>query len=165
MSLVRSLYNNQLCGLDRGNKGTFDASGIHALASAISVNAVLTECNVLKNALDVESAKTLAKIGTDKRIMLSGIKHDQTEANFSGRGLSPADGILIASDLSVSAVLTNLDLFHNDIGVEGGEAIADALKVNVVLKKCDMRYNNMGDGGKQMLRDAVKGRKDFTLLV
>ena len=41
--------------------------------------AVLTACTLIKNNLDVESATMLAKIGTEKRIMLSGMKLDQTE--------------------------------------------------------------------------------------
>ena len=70
---------------------------------------MVTECTLIKNDLDVESATTLAKIGTEKGIMLSGMKRDQTEANFYRRGLTPADGILIASDLPFMAVLTVLE--------------------------------------------------------
>ena len=46
----------------------------------------------------------LAKVGTEKGIMLSIIQHDETEADFEYEGLQPADGILIASDLRVSDV-------------------------------------------------------------
>ena len=106
---------------------------VKAIADALKGNEVLTECNLLDNNLDFESATALAKIGTEKGIMLSGIKHDQTEADFSGQSLKPADGILIASDLRVSAAMTNLSLRRNNIGPSGASAIAEALKVNAVL--------------------------------
>ena len=82
--------------------------GAKALAPALLANASLTECNVRGNNLDSDSATLLAKVGTQKRIMLFGIKHDQTEADFSNKSLGPVDAILIASDLAVSASLTNL---------------------------------------------------------
>ena len=53
----------------------------------------------------------LAKVGTEKRIMLFGIKHDQTEANFKGDWLGPIEVILIASDLTVSKSLTQVLAF------------------------------------------------------
>ena len=83
------------------------------MADALKGNGVLTECNLLQNNFDFESATVLAKISTEKGIMLSGVKHDQTEADFSEKGFGPADGILIASDLGVSRVLTNLDISRN----------------------------------------------------
>ena len=55
----------------------------------------------------------LAKIGTEKRIMLSGIRRDQAEVDFSQRRLEPADGILIASDVRINTSLTSLNLSRN----------------------------------------------------
>lgn len=57
----------------------------------------MTECNVRGDELNNASAHMLAEVGTEKHIMLSGIKHDQTEANFFNQDLRPADAILIAS--------------------------------------------------------------------
>jgi hypothetical protein len=76
--------------------------GAQAMAELVSVTASMTECNVRGNELDTESATLLAKVATEKRIMLFGIKHDQVEANFQNQHLDPADAILLASDLSVS---------------------------------------------------------------
>ena len=73
------------------------------------VSRVLTECSLLNNNIGVESANMLAKIGTEKGIMLSGMKRDQTEVDFSGHDLMSADGILIASDLPFMAVLTTIE--------------------------------------------------------
>ena len=88
------------------NLGPEDGKG---LASGVGVHASLTECIVHGNKFDKESATLLSKAATEKRVMLFGIKHDQTEANFNRQYLKPADGILIASDLRVSAVLTELE--------------------------------------------------------
>jgi hypothetical protein len=107
--------------------------GGKALAQALRVNAVLTECNVRDNPLDSESANALAAVATEKRVMLFGIKHDQTEANFSSKRLGPVDAILIASDVRASAVLTDLRVGSNEIGPKGAKAFADALQVNAVL--------------------------------
>ena len=147
--------------------------------------------SVLNNKLDVESATMLAKIGTEKRIMLSGMKQDQTEASFYNQGLKPADAILIASDLSFMAVLTKLDLssnstlgdegaialcealksnttletldlVKNDIGVAGAQSLAGMLQVNRALKYVDSECNKIPDEAKQQLRAAVAG-KSITL--
>jgi hypothetical protein len=47
----------------------------------------IAELTLLKNRFDVESATMLAKIGAERGIMLSGMKRDQTEADFLSRGL------------------------------------------------------------------------------
>ena len=60
--------------------------------------------------------------------MLFGIKHDQTEADFSHKDLGPADAILIASDLSVSGSVTVCNLRENDLGVEGWTIVFNALR-------------------------------------
>ena len=78
------------------------------MADALCVSTSLTECNVRDNKLDKESATLLAKVAGEKRIMLFGIKHDQTEATFQDQALGPVDAILIASDLSFSASLTSV---------------------------------------------------------
>jgi hypothetical protein len=82
---------------------------------------------LLKNNLDVESATMLAKIGTEKGIMLSGMKRDQTEASFSNQSLQPADAILIGSDLQFMAVMKNLSVAYNsNIVGEAAQQLAEA---------------------------------------
>ena len=98
------------------SKNKLGSVGAKAIAEAVqSGTAVLTECSLLKNELDVESATMLAKIGTEKRIMLSGMKQDQTTADFSYQRLMPEDAILIASDLPFMAVLTSIDVGGNSL--------------------------------------------------
>ena len=140
-------------------------SGALVLSDLLKFSSALKSCNLLKNGLDVESAKMLSKIGTEKGIMLSGMKRDQTKADFTNQCLQPADSILIGSDLQFMAVVTTLDLGDNRFGDEGAKAIAEALKVNAVLTKLDIQFNNMGDAGKKAVRDAVKlkGRSGFVL--
>ena len=99
--------------LDLSGKGeNLGAASLVVIASLISVNGALTECNVSGNLLDIESAKKLAKIGIEKGIMLFGIERDQEEANFvnlfagyfQGPRLRPADAILISSDLVIGTL-------------------------------------------------------------
>ena len=103
--------------------------------------------DALKNRLNIGSATMLAKIGTEKGIMLFGIERDQKEANFQAQNLGPADAILISSDL-VTGSLTSLDLSSNQLcGVtisgsgtytaDGITAIADALRVNGSLTEME----------------------------
>ena len=90
------------------SKGTYNGEGIKAIADAMRVSHSLTECNVRGNALDVESAKLLAKVATEKRVMLFGITHDQRVADFQGKYLKPPDAVLIANDISVSRSLSQV---------------------------------------------------------
>ena len=54
--------------------------------------------NLLRNQLDVESAKMLAEVAKQKGILLCGIQRDQTTAKFYFNVLQPPDAILLASD-------------------------------------------------------------------
>ena len=82
------LSGNRLCGVWIDGpvvKGRYDPSGIKALKDALSVNSVMTACTLIKNNLNIESATMLAKICTEKHIMLSGMEQDQTEVDFSAQ--------------------------------------------------------------------------------
>lgn len=145
--------------LDLKSKRLGVASGI-VIASLITDNTVLSDCSLLKNNLDVESAKMLAKIGTEKQIMLSGMKRDQTEANFRNQSLTPADAILISSDLPFMAVLTSLNLAYNNIGPKGAKAIAEALgSGKAVLTDLNLADNRLGAEGAKAIADALASGK------
>ena len=125
--------------------------------------------DALKNRLNIESATMLAKIGTEKGIMLFGIKRDQKEADFANRGLGPADAILISSDL-VTGGLTSIDLSGNQLcGVwtqygqqhgtytaEGIAAIAEALRVNGSLTVANLLGNQLDAESAKMLTKVAK---------
>ena len=109
-------------------------------------NSLISECNVRGNNFDMESANVLAKIGTEKGIMLFGIKRDQKEADFRNQGLGPVDAILLATDL-VTGGLTKLSLAANKLGEEGTKAICEALQHNKTLKELDISGNRHGNIG------------------
>ena len=105
---LKELRADRLTTLDlqQKNLGALEAMVMADLLR--SVSASVTECNVRGNQLDAESATLLAKVAQEKRIMLFGIKHDQTEANFQSQGLGPVSAILLASDLLVSPSVTSV---------------------------------------------------------
>jgi hypothetical protein len=146
------------------SQNKLDAEDARALAPALMKTTALKNCSLLKNSLDVESATMLAKIGTEKGIMLSGMTCNQTEADFTSQGLQPADAILIGSDLKFMAVVTELSLSGNKIGDEGAKAIADALKVNAVLTKLWLDENNIGPEGAIAIAEALKVNAVVTTL-
>ena len=122
---IKEMRANSFTELDLKEK-RFGVEGSMVVAGLIPMMAMLTICNLLKNDLDIKSAMMLAKIGTEKHILLSGIKHDQTEASFSSNNLQPADGILIASDLRVSTAVKHLSVTHNGILGEAAQQLATA---------------------------------------
>jgi Ran GTPase-activating protein (RanGAP) involved in mRNA processing and transport len=134
------------------------------VASLIPATSVLKNCNLLKNSFDVESAKKLTKMGSEKGIMLSGMTRDQKVANFPGQSLQPADAILITSDLKFMAVVTTVDLGDNHFGVEGAKAIAEALKVNAVVTTLYLGRNNIGNDGAKAIAEALKVNAVLTTL-
>jgi hypothetical protein len=77
----------------------------------------VTECNLRGIRLDEKSVQRLAKIGTEKRINLFGIKHGQTRADFSSQNLGSVDAILIANDLAVTASVTSVRAFRKIVEV------------------------------------------------
>ena len=125
-----------LCGIQRDQTTadfsykTLKPSDAILLLSDLSqavVTGTLTECNIRGNFLDSKSAEELAKIGTEKGIMLFGIKRDQKEANFANLGLGPADAILISSDLVIGA-LTVANLLGNRLDAESAKTLAEVAK-------------------------------------
>ena len=91
-------------------------------------NSPLTSVNLLKNDIGDGAAAVIAAAEQNGKIKtLCGIKPDQTEAKFSNQYLKPADAQLLAFDLKFSSPLTNLNLWQNEIGVEGTKALAAVL--------------------------------------
>jgi hypothetical protein len=65
---------------------------------------------MLSNGLGDEGANAIVNVAKEKpQIMtLCGLKPDQTEADFSGRGLGVGDAFLLAFDLSKNSALVKL---------------------------------------------------------
>jgi hypothetical protein len=160
---VEKLRADTLSSLDSEGR-MIGPEGAMLIGIVIPLNAVLKNCYLLKNSLNVESATMLTKIGTEKGIMLSGMTRDQTYSNFSSQNLRPADAILIASDLKFMAVVTTLDLQFNSIGNEGAKAIAEALKVTAVVTTLRLNSNIIGDEGAIAIAEALKVNAVLTTL-
>ena len=117
-----NLGGNELCGLDFQGRGTYDASGIQALASALAGNAVLTSLNVADNSIGNEGAKAFATALSDGNTVLKTL-------NLDHNGIGAEGTKALAAALSDGrALLTDLELFNNKIDAEGAKAIAEALR-------------------------------------
>eukprot|EP00966_Prymnesium_polylepis_P191507 4437972-Prymnesium_polylepis.1 len=118
------------------------------------------------NKLDPESASMLAKIGTEKRIMLSGIfKPDQTEAHLEEDPLlQPGDSILIASDLRFNSALTSLFLNGDSVGPKGGKAIADVLHVNRTLTCLSLKVRPRDNFGELVSGEGVGDKSGIEIV-
>ena len=160
---VEELRADTLSSLDLEGR-MIGPEGAMLIGIVIPLNAVLKNCYLLKNSLNVESATMLTKIGAEKGIMLSGMTREQTYSDFSSQNLRPADAILIASDMKFMAVVTTLDLGFNSIGNEGAKAIAEALKATAVLTTLRLNSNIIGDEGAIAIAEALKVNAVLTTL-
>ena len=67
-------------------------------------------------------------------------------------------GVEILSDvLKVNTVLTDLNLYHNDVGPRGASALARALRKNSTINIIDLDMNNIGDEGVQEFMETLDG--------
>ena len=123
-----------MCGIKPGqteayfNQQSLKPADAQLLAFDLKFSSPLTSVNLLRNDIGDGVAAVIAAAEQNGKIKtLCGIKPDQTEADFSGRGLKPADAQLLAFDLKFSSPLTNLNLWNNKIGVKGTKALAAVL--------------------------------------
>ena len=126
-----NLSDNQLCGLDRFESGTYTAEGITAIADSMRVNGALTPINLRGNMLGDEGwgAIFAAICGNkDSKIM---------STDVSGENIGPAGVKLIAKALrtSVTGSLPKLSLAENKLGEEGTKFLCDALKSATTLSR------------------------------
>merc|ERR1712137_678485 len=73
-------------------------------------------------------------------------------------------GEVVTYVMRVSAVLTDLNLLHNEIGPKGATAIAKALEVNGVLTSCDLEGNHIEVEGAEALASALEVNAVLTSL-
>ena len=67
-------------------------------------------------------------------------------------------GVEAISDcLKINTVITELDLYHNDVGPRGASALARALRKNYTLNIINLDMNNIGDEGVQEFIDTLHG--------
>ena len=140
---IKELREDKSTELKLEGKGLGVTEGI-VLAKLIKVNGALTSIDL--------SGNQLCSIWFD----LMGQQ----------RGTYTAEGITaIADALRVNAVLTNLRLDGNNIGVDGAKAIAKALKANAVLTVLNLIGNNIGVNiGAKAIGEALKVNAVLTTL-
>ena len=76
--------------------------------------------------------------------------------DLSSVGLADDACRALFSTLKVNGVLTNLNLYYNQIGDEGAKALASALRVNGALKTLDLYGNQVGNEGAEALASALR---------
>jgi len=151
-----NLMENKLCSLGDIGRGTYDATGITALAGALGVCVSLTSISLLGNKFDDEAALMLLKIKEEKPMLLTlcGLKPEQTEANFYGLDMGPAEAKLLAPELAVHPSLRSVSLAANQLcGLDnlgrgtydatGIKALADALSVTASLTSVSLVGNQL----------------------
>ncbi|KAK3276185.1 hypothetical protein CYMTET_15721, partial [Cymbomonas tetramitiformis] len=175
-----NLYYNQLCGLDWFGEGTYDASGIKALADALAFNTSLNALNLYKFEIADEGAKALAVALTPNEegvyngslntiTITKGVdlpigafrRNELTELDLSGKHLRCADAIILGAALVFNTSLNTLNLRGNKIGPEGAKALAVALTpnekgvFNTSLNTLDLYENEIGPEGAKALAIAL----------
>ena len=84
--------------------------GAKAIAALCAARGSLTSISLFGNDFDDESVATLLKVKEEKPtlVTLCGLTLDQTEANFTGWNLAPADAKLLAPEMLVHGSLTKI---------------------------------------------------------
>ncbi len=62
----------------------------------------------------------------------------------------------LAKALTFNNTLVELNLFDNNIGVEGAKSLAEMLKIYQTLTELNLKYNCIGDEGARFLDEALK---------
>jgi hypothetical protein len=137
------ISGNQICGLNNIGKGTYDTTGLAALAKSIGNNlkelnissnrlkaegakilapalqdsGSLSSANLLGNSIGVEQAHALLKSKEAKRGLktLCGFTMDETELDLSGKRLCAGCALLLASEIPDMGSLASLNISNNEI--------------------------------------------------
>jgi len=175
---LKELRADALTELDLSNKNLGPAEGI-VLAGLLKVNAVLTSLDVGYNQLTEEATLGLVHVERQRNKLISlclascnisptgakeiadwaSVSAVLTELNLYDNKIEAEGATAIAKALEVNRVLTKLNLFNNTIGPEGATAIAKALEVNAVLTDLNLEYNNLNTEA----RDALRAAKSASL--
>eukprot|EP00966_Prymnesium_polylepis_P220234 5094972-Prymnesium_polylepis.1 len=75
-------------------------------------------------------------------VTLCGLALDQTEANFAGQALNPADANILALEIAVRPSLKRLLIGNNGIGDKGCTAVALAMQQT---KSCKIKELNLAE--------------------
>ena len=84
------------------------SNGAAALAPGLAANGGLTSISLLGNKFDKEAAQMLLQIKAEKPNLhtLCGLKHNETQLDYSNKGFGAADAMLLAPEIAVMGSLT-----------------------------------------------------------
>ena len=100
-------------------------------------------------------------------ISLCGLALDQTEASFQFCGLTAQDAMLLAPEIAVRPLLTNLNLYHNSLlGDDGIDAICKAIQRSkeTKLASLNISYTNVGSAGIQSVASLLRVTPSMTFV-
>ncbi|KAK3265263.1 hypothetical protein CYMTET_26038 [Cymbomonas tetramitiformis] len=163
------LAYNQLCGLDYRGRGTYDASGIKALADALVFNTSLNTLDVRMNNITGDAAQQLAEavlkhpcIKEFNEIRMQDIKDDKVaELDLREEGIGVLGALVLSKLLVFNGSLNTLNLYNNNIEPEGAKALAVALTPNALgvfngsLNTLNLERNDIGPEGAKALAVAL----------
>ncbi|KAK3236948.1 hypothetical protein CYMTET_52947 [Cymbomonas tetramitiformis] len=128
------LAGNNLCGLDVYGEGTYDESGIKALAEALVFNTSLNTLDLAHSKIGPEGAKALAVALTPNAEGVFNTSLNTLNLSSNTIGDEGAKALAVALTLNAEGVfntsLNTLYLSGNNIGPEGAKALAVALTPN-----------------------------------
>ncbi|KAK3278367.1 hypothetical protein CYMTET_13690 [Cymbomonas tetramitiformis] len=160
-----NLAGNQLCGVDKYGDGTYDASGIEALADALAFNTSLNTLDLCGNNIGPEGAKALAVALTPNAEGVFNTSLNTLNLRRNNIGPEGAKALAVALTPNVEGVfntsLNTLTLYNNGIEDEGAKALAVALTPNAAgvfntsLNTLDVCSNAIIGDAAQQLAEAV----------
>ncbi|KAK3256397.1 hypothetical protein CYMTET_34468, partial [Cymbomonas tetramitiformis] len=130
------LSYNHLCGLSSYGSGTYDASGIKALAEALVFNTSLNTLDVRMNNITGDAAQQLAEavlkhpcIKEFNEIRMQDIKDDKVaELDLRGKGIELPGALVLSKLLVFNGSLNTLNLSRNSLGSEDKTALREAVR-------------------------------------
>jgi len=118
--------------------------GTQAVADMLAVNPCVTRLNLANNQIDEMGAMSLYQV----------LKDDQ--AILRRRGAP------ILDKLRRNETLTDLNLFHNDLGAASVMPLSDIIKMNSFLKVLNLESNRIGAVSGELIVDAMTENKTLT---
>jgi Leucine-rich repeat (LRR) protein len=132
----------------KGDPGRPD--GIIALANAIPDMRAISSVHLLENNISVEQAQNLASILKEHPTLnsLCGNSGVETELDMSGKGIGPADAVMLSVEIVGNGALTKFDISKCQLMAAGGKALAVGLKGNQVITDLNISDNHLGRNSK-----------------
>merc|ERR1712137_1308927 len=129
--------------------------GASAIAEALKVNRVLTTLGLAENKIEPEGASAIAGALKVNRVL--------TALDMGSNELTEEAALGLVRVERQRNMLTILGLARCKIGPIGAKEIAEWLSVSRVLTKLDLRANGLNGESKQLLSSAVHSRGNFEL--